>query len=107
MRSYGRDATGNWVELNDTSLIWLATLVQTLRLVQGESPFYANYGLPAVQSVVTQIAPDAAVARTQSQFSPYFASLTVARDNTAAEPTYSVRAVFMDGTIVDSSTVAT
>lgn len=104
MRTYGRDKDGVWTTLTDTSSVWLATLVQTLRLIQGESQFYAGYGLPAIQSVVTQIAPDAAVARTQAQFSPYFASLTIARDNTAAEPTYSVSVVFLDGT---SHTVAT
>lgn len=107
MRSYGRDDAGNWLEIDETSLIWLATLTQTLRLVQGESQFYAGYGLPAIQSVVTQIAPDAAVARTQAQYAPYFASLTVQRDNTAIEPTYNVRAVFLDGTLSEEITVAT
>jgi hypothetical protein len=107
MRSYGRDSDGNWIEIDETSLIWLATLVQTLRLVQGESPFYALYGIPAIQSIITQIAPDAAIARTQSQFAQYFASLTVARDNSATDPTYSVRAVFLDGTVSDEITVAT
>ncbi len=107
MRTFGRDATGAWVVLTDDGLVWLATLVQTLRLIEGESQFFANYGLPAIQSVITQIAPDAAVARTQAQFSPHFASLTIARDNTATEPTYNVRAVLLDGTVVNASTVAT
>ena len=82
--------------------MWLATLVQTLRLNQGESPFYGNYGIPAQQSVVTQIVPDAAVARTQAQYAQHFAMLTVAADNTGSKPTYNIEAVFLDGTLVQS-----
>ena len=48
-----------------------------LRLQLGESPFYANYGIPAQQSVVQQIHPDYYVARTQAQFAPFFASLSI------------------------------
>lgn len=102
MRTYGRDENGTWFRITDDSHVWLATLVQTLRLTQGESPFYGNYGIPAQISVVTQIAPDAAVARTQSQYAPYFAMLTVTADNTARQPTYSVEAVYKDGTLIQS-----
>ena len=62
MRTWGRDSTGAWIEITETGRVWFATLVQTLRLGQGESPFYGGYGIPAAQSVITQIAPDAAVA---------------------------------------------
>lgn len=103
MRTYGRNKAGAWVEILDTSLVWLATLVQTLRLGQGESPFWANYGLPAQHSVVTQIAPDAAVARTQAQYAPYFASLTVSADTTARQPTFNVQCVLQDGSTVNTS----
>lgn len=102
MRTYGRDENGNWYRITDTSYVWLATLVQTLRLGQGESPLFGNYGIPAQQSVIAQIAPDAAVARTQAQYAPYFAMLTVTADNTAQQPTYNVEAVFQDGTIIQS-----
>jgi hypothetical protein len=102
-RTYGRDNTGTWVEIDDPNYIQLATLAQTLRLVQGESPFFANYGIPAEQSVQSQIAPDAAVNRTQAQFAPYFASLGVVRVAGSANPTYNVTAVFLDGTIVQNS----
>lgn len=102
MRTYGRDGNGNWFRITEESSVWLATLVQTLRLGQGESPFFGNYGIPAQQSVITQIAPDAAVARTQAQYAPYFAMLTVTADNTARQPTYAVEAVYKDGTLINS-----
>jgi hypothetical protein len=101
MRTYGRDKNGTWFRITETSHVWLATLVQTLRLGQGESPFFGNYGIPAQQSVITQIAPDAAVARTQAQYAPYFAMLTVTKDNAARQPTYAVECVFQDGTLVN------
>lgn len=97
MRTWGRNAAGAWVEITDTGSVWLATLVQTLRLSQGESPFYGNYGIPGQQSVMSQIAPDAAVARTQSQYLPYFASLVISPVAGASQPTYTVQAVTKDG----------
>ena len=103
MRTWGRNKAGKWVKLTDESQVWIATLVQTLRLGQGESPFYGNYGLPAQQSVITQIAPDAAVARTQAQFSPYFASLAVSTDTTARQPTYTIQAILKNGQLLNTS----
>jgi hypothetical protein len=100
MRSYGKDANGQWVEIDDPNYIYLATLIQTLRLSQNESPIYGNYGIPGQQSVMTQIAPDAAVNRTQSQYSQYFASLTVSRNQAASNPTYNVTATFLNGTVI-------
>lgn len=102
MRTWGRAADGSWHEITDTARVWLATLVQTLRLEQNESPLYGNFGLPARQSVNTQIAPDAAVARTQSQYAPHFASLVVSADTTAQQPTYSVLATAPDGSTINS-----
>jgi len=107
MRTYGRtfDENGNatWTEIVETSYIWLATLTQTLRLNQGESPFYGNYGIPAEQSVMTQIAPDSAITRTQSQYAPYFSSLVVTKSQVSAQPTYYISAVFTNGTIINST----
>jgi len=103
MRSYGRNSLGVWVEITDPNYVQLATLVQTLRLQQGESPFYANYGIPAKQSVMSQLAPDAAVNRTQAQYSQYFANLSVARVVSATSPTYDIRAIFQNGTVIQST----
>jgi hypothetical protein len=69
--------------------VWINTLIQCLKLGVGESPFYAQYGIPAQQSVIQQVFPDFYVARTQAQFSRYFASLIIAKlANT--EPEYNV-----------------
>lgn len=86
MRTYGRrkqpDGSLKWVTVETTrdgndDLIWIITLAQTLKLFLNESPFFANYGIPAKQSVLTQVFPDFYVSRTQQQFAQYFASLIV------------------------------
>jgi hypothetical protein len=102
MRTYGRDINGVWQEITDINYLWLATLAQTLRLQTQESPFFANYGIPGRDSIMTQIAPDAAIAKTQDQYSPYFSSLTVIKDNTATDPTYRINAVFQNGVQIQS-----
>ena len=83
MRTYGR-LNGVWTEVDsdpngNSEYVLITTLIQCLKLNLGESPFYANYGLPAQQAVQTQIPPDFYIARTQGQFSQYFASLIVAK----------------------------
>jgi hypothetical protein len=105
MRTYGKNADGVWKEVTETSYVWLATLAQTLRLNEKESPFYSNYGIPAHDSVMTQVAPDLAVNRTQSQYAPYFANLSVVRNLNATQPTYNVSAVFQNGTTFQSEVV--
>ena len=71
-------------------LVYATTLVQAFKLNLGESPFYANYGIPAKTSVVTQVAPDFYVVQTQQQFARYFANLSVAKVASQASPTYRV-----------------
>jgi hypothetical protein len=84
MRTYGRtqDEYGRikwWVITTDNNgfndSVYLTTLAQVIRLNLGESPFFANYGIPAHQSVVTQVYPDFYMVRIQQQFAQYFASL--------------------------------
>jgi hypothetical protein len=102
MRTYGKTSSGVWVEVVEPSYIWLATLAQTLRLNEKESPFYANYGIPAHDSVMTQVAPNAAITRTQSQYAPYFANLSVTKVEGVTQPTYNISAVFQNGTTFQS-----
>lgn len=106
MRTWGRvtDANGNksWVAVEtdvngDSSYVWLTTLIQTLKLGLGESPFYAHYGIPAQQSIVQQVYPDYYVNMAQQQFAGYFASLTISKVDGAANPTYSIEVVFRSG----------
>ena len=86
----------------DVGYIWLATLAQTLRLNTNESPFYANYGIAAEQSVQTQIAPTIDITRTQQQFAPYFQSLTIFKQPNTVNPTYNITAVFLNGTTIQT-----
>lgn len=107
MRTYGRikksDGTTQWVEINENpsgnfEYGFVTTLIQCLKLSLGESPFFANYGIPAQRSVITQIAPDFYVTQTQQQFSPYFASLLVSKQQAALDPTYDINVVLTNGT---------
>jgi len=103
MRTYGRvytyDALGSPTKgpwqvittdrngLND--MVMLTTLAQVLMLNQGESPFYAHFGIPARSAVMTQIFPDYPVAFTQQAFAAQFASLLVAKRDDPT-PTYDI-----------------
>lgn len=107
MRTYGRvrnaDGTRSWVEIQqDTNgnfeYGFVTTLIQCLKLSLGESPFFANYGIPAQRSVITQVFPDYYVSQTQQQFSPYFASLLVSKQQLAQNPTYNIDVTFTNGT---------
>ena len=108
MRTYGRttnpDGTKTWVVVStdpttgSNSWVYLTALCQVLQGILGESPFFANYGIPAYQSIIQQIAPDFYVQRTQQQFAQYFASLSITRVPTASIPTYQVNATMPDGT---------
>jgi len=111
MRVYGRvtdPLTGakTWVTvqteangLNDR--VYLTALSQVYLLNLGESPFYGNFGIPAHQSVVTQIFPDFYVAYIQQQYAQYFASLIVAKRhvvvNGVPTPVYDVSATTHQG----------
>ncbi len=105
MRTYGRikniDGTYTWQVVQtapngDNSAVWLTTLIQCLKLILGESPFYANYGIPAIQSVIQQLFPDFYVTQTQTQFAQYFASLIISKQPSAT-PTYLVNIITKQG----------
>lgn len=111
MRTYGRivDDDGNlqWVEVETDSAgfndyVYLTTLIQCLKLVIGESPFFADYGIPAKASVVQQVFPDYYVANTQQQFSSFFASLIIAREDNPS-PTYKVNVTTNQGVKIAAS----
>lgn len=109
MRTYGRATnpqTGvkTWVKVetdahgyNDE--VWLTTLAQTLKLNLGESPFFANYGIPAHASVMTQIFPDFYLAFTQQQFSQYFAALLITKESNP-KPTYNIQVTTNQGVVL-------
>ena len=116
MRTWGRVGQtngegGTWVEVatdasgyNDN--VYLTTLVQTLKLNLGESPFYANYGIPAYQTIVTQVFPDYYAMQVQDQFAPSFASLTITRNSGSNPPVYSITAVCHSGAVLTAEVAA-
>lgn len=109
MRTYGR-LNGTWVEVDTDANgyndpVYLTTLCQVLKLSPNESPFYANYGLPAQETIMTQVYPDYYIALTQSQFSDYFASLTISKVATN-DPTYNINILTNSGSRI-VTTVAT
>jgi hypothetical protein len=106
VRTYARYTTPagvkGWQEVDTAAdgsndMVFVVTLIQVLLLNLGESPFYANYGIPARPSVQQRVWPDFYVARTQRQFSSYFASLIISAQRLAAEPTYNVDLVTNQG----------
>lgn len=115
MRTWGRNYTvppsdtgpGEyvWVEVDtqpdgSNDYVWLTTLAQCLKLTPGESPFYAQYGIPARQSVMQQIQPDFDVAKTQSQFAGYFANLQIVKQAAVFPPvpTWKINVILNNGT---------
>jgi hypothetical protein len=109
MRTYGRktnlDGSKTWIEVTTDAngyndAVMITTLAQCLKLSINESPFYANYGINAQQSVMTQIFPDYYVQQTQQQFAPFFASLVISKVQGATSPTYNVNLVTQQGSRV-------
>lgn len=106
MRAWGR-INGVWEAVTtdasgSNDYVYVTNLAQVLLLNQGESPFFANYGIPAQRSVVTQVFPDYYIALTQTQFSPYFASLIVSKV-TSPTPAYNINLVTQQGVAVAAS----
>lgn len=110
MRTYGRiyDEDGNpqWVvverdQAGHEDAIWITTLIQCLKLNIGESPFFANYGIPAQRSLVQQVFPDFYVFQTQKQFQKRFASLIVSKV-TSPTPIYNLSVITNQGTKIIS-----
>ena len=81
--------------------VYLTTLAQVLQLNLGESPFYANYGIPQQQTIVTQVMPDFYVMQVNTLMAPYFASLIINRTQ-SYPPVYSVTAVTHNGAVITS-----
>jgi hypothetical protein len=88
MRTYGRvysdPQTYTWQEVQtdqsgSNDYVYLTGLIQELKLNLGESPFWANRGIPAGPSVVQQIAPDFYVMQMQQRYAPYFLNITIVK----------------------------
>jgi hypothetical protein len=111
MRTYARivnsQGTSRWIVVQTDAAgyddyVYANTLIQTLKLSINESPFYANYGIPAQRAVIQQVFPDYYVFQTQAQFAQHFASLIISKlDNT--EPTYQVNITTNQGVKLQTS----
>jgi hypothetical protein len=120
MRTYGRIVPDplfpddkQWVIVETDAngfddMVWLTTVVQTIKLNLGESPFYANFGIPAHASVISQIAPDSYLSRIQQQFAQYFLSLIISRQEDRLDergipsPCYLVTAITKYGAFLSA-----
>jgi hypothetical protein len=113
VRTWGRTGQvdglgGTWTEVvtDDNGYddsVWLTTLIQTLKLNLGESPFFANYGIPAQQTIITQVHPDYYVAATQQQYDGYFGSLILARvpsSGNPSNPEYRINVITQQGSVL-------
>ena len=110
-RTYNEDGSSQWIEVTPDQNgfednIWLTTLVQALKLNLGESPFYANLGIPQYQTIMTQVFPDFYCTQIQQYFAPRFASLTITRAPASFPPVYNVQAVCHSGATINE-TIAT
>ena len=109
-RSYAEDGTYTWVEVSTDAngfddAVWLTTMAQVLQLHLGESPFFANFGIPQYRTLVTQIWPDYYVTQTQIQFLPYFVALSV-KNNGGPAPNYTITAIMHNGAQVQQNASA-
>lgn len=114
MRIWGRVSvtsegvtTRQWVAVEtqpngDNTMVWVVCLCQVLLLNLGESPFYADWGIPQYPSVMTQVFPDIYTYLTQQRFSQYFLSLTVQKVNSPT-PTYNISVVSKSGATISAS----
>jgi hypothetical protein len=116
MRTYGRTRnvlTGKktwWLVTTDANgyndSVYLTTLAQVCKLNLGESPFFANYGIPAHPSIITQVHPDFYMVRTQQQFISYFASLILTKQENAVDddgrpaPSYLINVLTNYGSMI-------
>jgi hypothetical protein len=102
MRVYGRNPdTGAWeVVTTDQNgfndYVYITAMIQCIKLNINESPFWADWGIPAQQSVVQQVFPDFYVALIQQRYAPFFASLQVTKLQSVT-PTYNVSVVTNQG----------
>lgn len=103
-RVYAEDGSYAWTPVTTDAngyndAVYLTTLVQVLKLNLGESPFYANLGIPQQQTIMSQIFPDFYANNIVQYFAPYFASLKVTRKSTSP-PVYNVQALSQQGSIL-------
>ena len=106
-RVYNEDGSYVWQAVETDAnghngAVYLTTLVQVLKLNLGESPFFANLGIPQQQTIMSQIFPDFYVQSIIKYFSRYFAYLSVTR-NTSGAPVYKISAMTHEGALLSTT----
>lgn len=104
MRTYGK-INGVWQKVETDAAghddyVYITTLAQNLKLVLNESPYFALDGIPAQDSIVTQIFPDFYVAQIQRKFAQFFVSLNISKRN-GTTPTYDINLMTNKGVVVN------
>lgn len=99
-----------WVVTTDVNgyndSVYLTALAQVVKLNLGESPFFANYGIPAHPSVVMQIYPDFYMTRIQQEYAGYFAFLLLTKIPDAVDedfrpaPSYMINVLTNYGSMI-------
>ena len=112
-RQYNQDGSYKWMQVNTDAAgyndaCYVTALCQVLQLQTGESPIYANYGIPAQASIATQVFPDMAVYLTQQQYSQFFAFLKIQKANQVNQynvptPVYDVTVITQTGSIINAA----
>ena len=94
-----------WTEVDTdangfSDYVYITALIQCFRLNLNESPFWANFGIPAKTSIIQQAQPDYYVSYIQSYFAQFFASLIITKlPQPLNDPTprYNVNIVRLNG----------
>jgi hypothetical protein len=108
MRVYGRNPdTGQWMVVQTTAegqddYVYITAMIQCIKLSINESPFWADWGIPAQQSVVQQIFPDFYVTLIQQRYAPFFSRLQITKLQSST-PTYNVEVVTNQGVALNMS----
>lgn len=111
MRVWGRitnaDGTKTWVQVQTgpdglNQEVYVTWLAQVLKLNLNESPFWANWGIPQFQTIMTQVAPDYYMTQTQMFFSGLFANLKITRVNGTTNPTYNIDVLTKTGATISA-----
>jgi hypothetical protein len=87
--------TNTWLTITDTNNQWLTALIHVLRSEPEQHPFYAQYGIAALDAVQTGNLPMHDLMATQQQFSRYFKILILTQPN-PLEPKYTITYQFFD-----------
>ena len=108
MRVYGRNSdTGQWMVVETTTqgqndYVYITAMIQCIKLSINESPFWADWGIPAQQTVIQQVFPDYYVSLIQQRYAPYFARLQITKLQSPT-PTYNVDVVTNQGVALNMS----